>query len=251
MIQIQPSYKNGQAYIDLAEKEGLTFEVLELSCGETLTEGISEKALDYYKHSGLVTSLHGAFIDIFPISPDPDIRAISIDKVRRSCELALTLDSKNIVFHTSAVHTLDGKALNGWAIKAAEFYDALAREYDLNIFIENFFDLLPIELGLLMKYSKDQRVNVCLDLGHANISHRPPASWFEELGDNVKYLHLSDNNGVYDDHVELGAGKLDFDAIGKNIVENLNEIPVTLEVKGIDSTKKAIEYLRDLQARYS
>ena len=52
-----------------------------------------------------------------------------------------------------------------------------------------------------------------LDTGHANIGNpggRRILEFIEKLGHRIGHLHISDNFGERDDHIPLGAGRIDF-----------------------------------------
>ena len=60
------------------------------------------------------------------------------------------------------------------------------------------------------------RYVICLDVGHAYLAKQDPAQMIYDLG--TKYLHVThmhDNDGLYDDHLMPGGGKIDWYAIGQ------------------------------------
>ena len=72
----------------------------------------------------------------------------------------------------------------------------------------------------------------------------PVGQWFEDLGEWIGYLHLSDNNGFYDDHLPLGRGTIDWDA-AHALWQNLGrETLITLEVGGPDGVLESLTYLK-------
>ena len=120
----------------------------------------------------------------------------------------------------------------------------LADSYGLNIFVENCADPTPYSLVALMKRCENSRVGICLDLGHANYSNASMEQWFEELGEWIGYLHLSDNTGSFDDHLCLGKGSVDWEK-GNELYRKLGRVlPMTLEVGGIGSVKESIDHLK-------
>ena len=163
---------------------------------------------------------------------------------RESCRAAIAVGAKNVVFHSSCFPFLRGPYLEGWAALSAEFYEELAREFDLKIYIENSPDIDPVPLKALMEIIRDSRIGVCLDLGHANYSHTELSGWFDALGDHIGYLHLSDNNGEYDDHLALGDGCVDW-AEADRLWRSLGKAtPMTLEVGGLDNVLRSLSFLR-------
>ena len=244
-LQIQPSYASREIWKSVAQDEKLDFEVLELSAPPAINDSRRMREYtDWYRAAGLVRSLHGVFIDVNPASGDAEFRALSRQKYRQSCELALSLHAENIIFHSTCETFLRHDYLNFWAGQSAEFFEELADTYDLNIFVENSQDVDSGPIRELMRRIKNPRVGVCLDFGHVNYSHEPPEKWFDALGDRIGYLHLSDNTGTVDDHLPLGTGTVDWKKADRLWRELKKPVCATLEVGGPEGVKQSLEYLR-------
>lgn len=245
-MQIQPQYSARADWIGLAEREALTFEALEPFTPPYIgNEAWFDNCCKWCQASGRVTSVHGAFIDVNVASGDPSFRALSRRRCRESCALAVLLGAKNIVFHSSCFPFLRGGYLENWADTCAEFYMELAEQYQTHIYIENSPDLDPQPIRELMRRIPDKRIGVCLDFGHANYSRVPIRGWFDALGDRIGYLHLSDNNGSFDDHLPLGDGNIDWEEAHTLWKEIGKDIPLTLEVGGIDGVERSLRYLKE------
>ena len=246
LLQIQPVRTSREKWRDLAESEGLGYEVLELSTPPALNEsGLFENCVEWYRDSKRAFSIHGCFIDVNPASGDSKYRELSHERCRESCRAAVSIGAQNVVFHSSCFPFLRGGYLEGWAALSAEFYEELAKVFGLNIFIENSPDIDPFPLKTLMEIVKDRRIGVCLDLGHANYSHVGISDWFRELGDHIGYLHLSDNKGVYDDHLALGDGTVDWGEVDRLWRELGKATPMTLEVGSIENVSRSVKFLKD------
>ncbi|MCR5826559.1 MAG: sugar phosphate isomerase/epimerase [Oscillospiraceae bacterium] len=246
MLQIQPLFDEREEWDALAARESLRYEVLELSVPPALDRsGLAASCHEWYRAGKRVSSLHGAFINVNPACGDTAFRALSQRRCRESCAVAVMLGAKNVVFHSSAAPYLRGAHLDAWADTCAEFYQVLARQHQLNIFIENSIDVDPQPLATLMQHAKDPHIGVCLAVGHAHYSRVPLAQWFDALGERIGYLHLSDNHGLYDEHLPLGSGTVDWaeaDALYRQLGKDL---PVTLKVGGIDGVKRSLRYLHE------
>lgn len=246
MLRVQPQYAARANWEELAQREGLSYEVLELSLAPHLGAELDSPApcRDWYKKSGRVHALHGAFIDVNPASGDPDFRALSRARCRESCALAAALGAEQVVFHASAFPFLRGAYLDGWADACASFYLELADAYGLTLCIENSFDLDPEPLSALLRRAHSDRVKICLDIGHACYARAPLEQWFDRLGEDIACLHLSDNMGRFDDHLPLGAGTVDW-ALADRLYRGLGqEVPMTLEVGGVAGVQQSLDFLR-------
>ena len=239
-------YASRGSWEALADSEELGFEVLELSLPPALTDDAHfARCKTWYQKNGRVVSVHGAFIDINPGSSDKLFRAMSRKRCRGSCALAKSLGAEYIIFHSSCEPFLRGSYLDAWAGQCASFFEELADEYGLNIRIENSQDLDAVPLQELMKRIRDPRIGVCLDLGHVNYSRMSAAQWFASLGEWIGYLHLSDNNGLFDEHLPLGEGTADWRAADALWRQGSRRMPITLEVGGEQGVRRSLQYLKE------
>lgn len=245
ILQIQPQYAQNEDWEAIAQREGLFYEPVEFFMPQVLMDPLLRDTVrEWYRSSGRVTSLHGAFVDVNPASGDPAFRQLSRERCHESCLMAKELGASHVVLHSSCFPFLRGTYLEHWAAVCAEFYTELAQKYDLMICVENSQDVDPTPLWSLMERAKDTRVCVCLDIGHANYSDAPIEAWFDRLADRIAYLHLSDNMGKFDDHLPLGDGSADWkraDALWRQLNRGT---PMTLEVGGIQGVAQSLTYLK-------
>lgn len=244
-IQLQPQSADLEQWVTLAREECTSFEVMDPSflSGIGNFEKYGEIA-QLYRKTGMAASVHGAFIDVNPASGDPDFRELSRQRCRESCEIALALGAENVVFHSSAFPFLRGAYLDNWAVSCASFYEELVAQYPVRIYIENAQDLDPTPLRCLMEQIHSDRIGVCLDIGHVHYSRVPVCQWFDQLGQWILYLHLSDNLGEFDDHLPLGKGSIDWAQVNRLWKSLDKDIPITLETGNLNSTKESIYFLR-------
>lgn len=245
-IQLQPQSLDLEQWVTLAKQEGAAFEVMDPFFAPGLGNvGKQMEIADQYRNAAMTASVHGAFIDVNPASGDPDFRELSRQRCRESCEIAVLLGAQSVVFHSSAFPFLRGAYLENWAASCASFYEELVQRYPLTIYMENAQDLDPVPLRKLMETVQSDRIGVCLDIGHANYSRTPICRWFEDLGQWIGYLHLSDNLGAFDDHLPLGQGAIDWELVDRYWKALGKDIPVTLETGNLDATKASIDFLRN------
>ena len=247
-IQLQPQSADLEQWVTLAQQEEAFFEVMD----PFFLSGIGdfdkhEIIAEQFRKSGMVKSVHGAFMDVNPASGDPAFRQLSRQRCRESCEIASALGAGNLVFHSSAFPFLRGAYLENWAAGCAAFYEELVEQYPVRVYIENAQDLDPTPLRCLMERVQSDKIGVCLDIGHVCYSRAPVSRWFEELGDWIGYLHLSDNLGEFDDHLPLGQGTIDWGQVNSLWKSLGREIPVTLETGNLDSTRESLRFLRKHQ----
>ena len=89
------------------------------------------------------------------------------------------------------------------------------------------------ELAPLLDAHPDVRFH--LDVGHAHLGGDPPGELLDAFGDRLAHVHVSDNFGVDDLHLPLGAGSIAW----HDVIETLRGVgydgTVTLEVHSPES----------------
>lgn len=245
ILQLQPQFSRISDWTALAAQQGLFFELLDLSTEPLRSDQTKlTAASNAYRDCGLVRSLHGAFVDVNPASSDGAFRALSRQRCEESCQLAVKLGADTVVFHSSCFPFLKQDYISRWAESCAEYYLSLAARYDLTLCIENCADPDPGPLKELMRCTASPAVGVCLDIGHANYSRAALPVWFETLQQDIRYLHLSDNNGLCDDHMALGTGTVDWQLADRLWHSIGCPERLTLEVGSPDNIMHSLQFLK-------
>lgn len=235
-LLIQPNFYELPAYLAFAEAHALGFELIDFVIPDYYEDAsLRQKVMRAYRGTP-VYSLHAAYIDLNPASPDEALRTLSRRRIEQSVQTACEMDVVHVVVHATSFPAAPfGWYMEDWAAHCAEFYRSLADRYPVSLYLENVFDTSPVFLQRLLLQTAHPRIRACLDCGHAHISHMPLHIWETALGDQVAYYHLSDNHGRYDEHLPLGTGDAPLPA-------RLNG-PATLEVAGLDALRASLGYL--------
>lgn len=167
------------------------------------------------------------------------IREASLGEVIGSLEVAADLGAEMAVLHPGYIR--------GLAIHVPETALALAMEsigrvadradrLGVPLGLENLFSGLgpygsPAEMeGLLEAFPQ---CSLVLDVGHANIEDstgRRSVDFIERFGARLGHLHLSDNRGRCDEHLPLGAGRVDFASVAGALAAAGYDGTATLEI---------------------
>jgi sugar phosphate isomerase/epimerase len=155
-------------------------------------------------------ALHGPFADLAPASRDKEIRKATRTRFDTALRIASRLAIGHVVLHSGFMPRTYPP--NDWLENSMSFWrDFLPSAPEgIEIHIENVFedDFAPIRD--LVDSIGDRRASICLDIGHVNTnSSRSVADWIRGLGWRIRHVHLHNNHGVSDDHLELGAGTID------------------------------------------
>jgi len=222
--------------------------------GDTLDADNIEKyktAAERLEQHGIPCTFHAPFEDLRPASFDSKIREISEKRLLDTCKIAEIFHPQGIVCHTGFWDWIHYEKENEWLERATESWlkiCAAAKKAGTRILLENVFDESPRMLSTLVKKLGKDNAGVCLDIGHLTcFTKHPLETWLAELGDHIEELHLHDNHGVFDEHLVMGWGNIDFNPLFQYIKDH-DLLPVyTLEQhreEDIEPNLAALEAIR-------
>jgi len=244
-----PNLNEIDKYLDLSKEYDLGFEYNEFYIPSLLDDEnkLNEVINKYKSLNRAKDTLHGVFFDITLDSSDSKIKEISYQRVKSSLDIASKLKCKGVIFHTNYITWMkDEFYRNKWIKENKDAYLKLIEEYkDLEIYIENMFDLNPFMLKRLIEEINHPRIGVCLDIAHAAISGVDIKEWFNALGKYIKHIHINDNDKIIDSHSEIGKGIIDYNEAYKYINKLNNDVSILIEIKDYDKTVNSLKYLKD------
>lgn len=159
-------------------------------------------------------SFHGPFGDLCPGSFDSLVRHLARRRIDESLAVARKLDIPDIVLHHG--YYPGTSRPSSWIKRSTVFWKELLADTpkSMRIHLENLFERDTSMLSDLIDAVGDDRLDVCLDVGHAHCHSRlTTVEWVEQLGNKIGYLHLHSNNGESDEHLALGEGTVDMEAV--------------------------------------
>jgi len=198
------------------------------------------------KSFNLEFTVHAPFADINIASPSKEIRTSCMKRLKQSMAYAIALDAKVWVFHpgmqTGISQFYPGADWKQNSQSIQEIYKS-ADECGLNIAFEN----LPGKYWFLMnkpeEFTRFYRetnlpIGIAMDLAHANLEVQIEP-FFNMLSDKIVHIHASDNNGIEDQHLGIGQGKIDWNWLAQTlekmgydksvIVESITNVPESIK----------------------
>ncbi len=167
------------------------------------------------------------------------IRRASAAEMKQSLSVAADLGAAKVVLHPPMISGMGAYVpdrVKGYALEFIADMVEMSEVLGLIICLENMmprngFGVEPGELDMLLW--RFPSLKLTLDTGHANLGEggreRLP-ELVERFGERIGHVHLSDNRGVYDDHLALGAGTIDFPQLAENLNKFGYDGTVTFEV---------------------
>ncbi len=250
VLECIPEYEKAGEWAEISSKYGLSFEYNEFFNPEILEDKARTKEIiNVYKSLGRDTkndTMHGAFLDITVSSRDPLIRNASDLRVRQSLEIASELGVRGVVFHTNYLAEFkSGIYRKNWTEANIEYWGRKCDEYrGLNIYLENMFDESPELLSKVADGLSDrQNFGVCLDIAHAYLSGCDIQDWINALAGHIKHIHINDNDGIEDLHLQVGSGIIDWTILNEKELFECDP-SVLIEVSGREKLEGSYDYLK-------
>jgi sugar phosphate isomerase/epimerase len=235
----------------------LAFEYPEATPEQILRK--SKQILDTFSRYNLARIGHTqSFVNICDFSEA--IRKAGLKETVKALEVAHRLDMSFLTVHPGFLWPLmtREKALEETSKSLKELLK-VAEDLHLILGIENLPTRFPArgyfsgteEFDAVFSQTWSQRLKLVLDVAHASFPESaPPLIFIDKFYGKLAHVHLSDNLGQRDDHLPLGAGRVDYERPIKELKTRNYSGTVTLEIFSKDrdylllSKRKLEELLR-------
>lgn len=215
-----------EEWLEMAMVDG--FNMMEILCEGPYWPRIllsENEGLDIFSSYDISLYLHAPTIDLNPASLNPGIRDETLKQLFETIELASKIGAEAITTHPGLIHRLEDRVRSMglyYSIETLKIANKCAEDYGVIFSVENmpnryaYFCNNPEEHAF---FTSECGCQATLDLGHANTS----GELFKFLQmPRIQYYHVSDNDGEKDQHLTLGEGTMDLNAlngIDKVIIE--------------------------------
>ena len=183
--------------------------------------------------------IHGPFTEIHPAAIDYKVRELGMKRLNDAYEVAKEFGIKKMVVHTGWIPFIYFKEYQ--AEKGKEFWEKFMEDKpgDFEIAIENVLEDEPYMISDMMEKIRDERIKLCLDIGHANAMTNKDYSmedWIKVLSPWISHLHIHNNNGKEDSHSPLNDGTMNMEEIFEYIEKYIDDYAtITIEAKDSES----------------
>lgn len=169
-------------------------------------------------------------------SPVPRLRAAAIAEVESAFPHFAAAGARLVNVHPDAgIRLVGAEQSTAWNVEAFRHLAHVAAMHGLQLMIENLpegyhtLDLLRplMEAGPLIGFH--------LDIAHAQVRGNRTHEFLTAFGERLVHVHLSDNTGRADDHLPLGAGRLDWKRLVRALKRAGYDGTITLEVFSEDA----------------
>lgn len=183
----------------------------------TLTEDRVERLVELKDEYDLRYSIHAPYTDVNIAADDPIIRGAILERIEASIRWASMLEANVLVFHPGNSTAIErfGPGL-AWKInmESVDLILSCAEKYSVSALIENVPEPFPYVMKSVEDFQRffeemERDVEMVLDVAHANIRGET-LSFISGFSEAIGHVHVSDNNGDHDVHLQLGEGSIDW-----------------------------------------
>lgn len=247
-FSIIPCRERMDETLALCEEYNLGLELNDFMFPKTLDdEEKCKEIVGFYKEKNApITTSHGDFFDVLVFSEDPRIVEISEKRIHQSIKVSRRTGAKGVIFHSNIEPFLTADAYrNNWCERNEYVFRIICTEYpDMNVYMENMFDMRPDELAKLADRMLDvPNFGICFDYSHAYLTSTPLSTWAQVLSPYIKHAHINDNDGIGDLHLAVGDGTIDWEKFALLREKYFKDASVLIETSSIEYQKKSLSYL--------
>ena len=175
------------------------------------------------EEGGEVISFNLPIMDHNLTSPNPDMRAFTIERFTELIELAGVWSVPYVVLVPGKISPLlpaPSASLTSWFYDGVNQLAERADQCGTKILVENVpvtFAPLASDLSRVLDELADERVGVVYDVANGFFAGEDPASGIQTLRDWIDLIHLSDTGRKHWRHDPIGAGEIDFESVAEAI----------------------------------
>ena len=207
--------------------------------------------IDKMNSYDLKYTVHAPFIEVNPASVNPALAKASVDEIKRSVDLANTLDSNLVVIHPGrSIFNNDAEYMES-VYRIAEDNLKIVGEYAKDNEVDTCIENLPRLRGFMYQdiyqlAESLERINLpmTLDIGHA---YTAGFTCDDVYFDSIKHIHIHDNDGIRDSHLPLGEGIIDFKMFFEIFSKKGYDGIYNFELGSKEYVEKSIDYLKSLK----
>ncbi len=231
----------------LCKKYGISVNIDMFSEPDVFDVYLEEISNNLISYSDIeIVSIHGLYKDLCLGSKDKLIKSATMARFEYSYQISTLLNCPNVIFHHGYIPGTSSPSY--WAKRAEMVFNEFLNGKDngISIHLENQFEHTPDLILEVVSAVNDKRLSICLDVGHAHCNSKIPVlNWIERLNDKIGFVHLHNNNGLEDQHLDFTSGTIDFKEICFALEKYAPNCIWSIETNRLEDTEKSIQWLID------
>ena len=182
------------------------------------------------------TSTNTVNVDLNIAGASAEMRRHSLSLVERFIRLTGELGAPAFILGPGKPNPLLAapfEQMRDYFLHALDRLVPVARQSNVELWVENMpFSFLPDLDGILnvLDAYGEPAIGICYDVANAHFIGEDPAQGIRRLGNRMKLMHISDTTRQTYLHAAIGAGDIDFAAVGRAVGEMGLERNPVLEI---------------------
>ncbi len=198
-------------------------------------------------------TIHAPFLDITMGGFDDELRKSSLKKLLKIIDIANQINPELVVMHVNYDPVYYEEYFEKWIERTSDFLKRLLEKSETAIAIENISEPTPYVFLRLKEKINDERLIFCFDFGHHNVYSRISfKEWLFYLKKytNKLHLHLHDNEGLFDQHLPIGEGNINWEDVFDYLYSFDLELSFTLEPHNKNDLIKSLRKYKKITSEY-
>ncbi len=166
-------------------------------------------------------------------SPVPRLREAAIAEIESAFPHFVAAGAMLVNVHPDPGRRTVGisvEQIRDWNVVAFARLAASAQAHGLRLMVENIPEHFATVADLHALLDAHPTIGFHLDIAHAQVRGNRTHEFLTAFAERLVHIHLSDNSGRSDDHLPLGAGRLDWKRLVRVLKHTGYDSTITLEV---------------------
>ena len=235
---------------DLAAQCGFGLELAEYCLSDNMDDDSAVRAhFERNVRRAKRRVMHAPFNELLPHAIDKKVARVAEERLSRAWEICQKAGCEKMVVHVNHINVL---YFPTWtASRQIEFWKRFlaAHAGDTVICLENVMEEDPGVILDIIEGVDDERLRMCLDVGHANLTGLPVMEWLRTCAKHISHFHLHNNNGpakgcagAGDTHKALGDGTIPMREL---LLEADRLVPKATFTVETNSLRPSVDWLSD------
>lgn len=171
-------------------------------------------------------------------SPVPRLREAAIAEVESALPHFVAAGAALVNVHPDPGRRTVGigaEQILAWNVAAFARLADTAQSHGLRLMVENIPEHFATVADLRALLDAHPTIGFHLDIAHAQVRGNRAQEFLTAFGERLAHVHLSDNTSRADDHLPLGAGRLDWKRLVRALKRTGYDGAITLEVFSDDA----------------
>ncbi len=196
-------------------------------------------------------SVHAPFSEVNIAAHDDSLRGAALRRLETSIKYASEIGAEVWVFHPGASTALERfYPGSSWErnLESVRHLWRIAEDFGVKAAIENVPEPFPFLLKSVEDFERfyselDGELGMALDVAHAHIRGETK-EFLERMGERIVHVHVSDNRGDRDSHLQVGLGTVRW----PEVMEGLRRIGFSgaIIIESYNGIKESLSLLRRL-----